>query len=66
MIRFIEAATLAEFQPRLQMLKSVGKMLEVTSRGRLTIRAAIANLVTYYSGLQPGVEKALAGRLKAA
>ena len=66
LIRFIEAATLAEFQPRLQMLESVGRMLEVTSRGRLTIRAAIANLVTYYSGLRPGVEKALAEKLKAA
>ena len=66
LIRFIEAATLAEFQPRLQMLESVGRMLEVTTRGRFTIRAAIANLVTYYSGLRPGVEKALAEKLKAA
>ena len=66
LIRFIEAATLAEFQPRLQMLESVGRMLEVTSRGRLTIRAAIANLVTYYTGLRPGVEKALAEKLKIA
>ena len=66
LIKFIEASTLADFHPRLQMLDSVGRMLEVTSRGRLTIRAAIANLVTYYTGLMPGVEKALAEKLRTA
>ena len=49
LIRFLGAATLAKSLPRLQMLEIVGCMLEVISRGRLTIRAAMANLVTYYS-----------------
>ena len=68
LFRFLEAATVADFQARLEMLGSVGRLLDMISHRRLSLRAALRNLATYYvySGLLPGVQRALAERTRVA
>ena len=65
-VRYMEAATLADFSTRLESLGSVGRLLAAAGSRRASVRAALANLATYYRGLQPGVDRALEQRLKAA
>ena len=65
-VRFMESATLADFATRLESLGSVARLLEAVGSRRASVRAALANLATYYRGLQPGVDRALEQRRKAA
>lgn len=65
-VRFIEAATLVDFSSRLETLGSVARLLEATGHRRQALRAALHNLAIYYGGLRPGVERALADRLRQA
>ena len=57
LVRFLEAATVADFQARLEMLGSVGRLLDMIGHRRLSLRAALGNLATYYSGQLPGVQR---------
>ena len=66
LVRFLEAATLADFSSRLETLGSVARLLEATGHRRQALRAALHNLAIYYGGLRPGVERALADRLRQA
>jgi midasin len=66
LVRFLEAATVADFPARLEMPGSVGRLLDMIGHRRLSLRAALRNLATYYSGLLPGVKRALAERTRVA
>jgi midasin (ATPase involved in ribosome maturation) len=66
LVRFLEAATVADFPARLEMLCSVGRLLDMIGHRRLSLRAALRNLATYYSGMLPRVQRALVERTRVA
>ena len=61
LIRFMEAGSIADFRARLDILKSVAKLSQISSR-ETAVTSVLLNLHTYYSGLNLGVEKALEGQ----
>ena len=69
LVRFVEAASLADFQTRLDILASVRQMLLLMSGGRPARRwvvACLANLHAYYSRFRTAVDAALHVHLKSA
>jgi len=66
LVRFMEAGSLADFQSRLDILKSVGILLDLVGSKKVSLLSSLRNLHTYYSGLNDGVEQALQQRLRAA
>eukprot|EP00092_Neocalanus_flemingeri_P022654 GFUD01024574.1.p1 GENE.GFUD01024574.1~~GFUD01024574.1.p1 ORF type:complete len:2240 (+),score=854.36 GFUD01024574.1:478-6720(+) len=65
LVRFMEAGSLADFQSRLDILESVSVLLDLIGHKKPSILAALRNLHTYFSGLNPGVEQALKQKLGA-
>ena len=65
LVKFMEAASLADFRARLLILHSVGTLLRLLGRSKRST-AALANLHTYYTDLETGVERALQERTAAA
>jgi hypothetical protein len=68
LVRFVEAASLADFQTRLDILASAQRMLQLMSAGvptRRWVGACLANLHSYYSRFKPAVDAAVNGHLKA-
>ncbi len=70
LVRFVESASLADFQSRLAILVSVRRILVLMSGSggptRRWVLACLANLHAYYSRFRPAVDAALAVHLKAA
>jgi midasin (ATPase involved in ribosome maturation) len=70
LVRFVESASLADFQSRLDILVSVRRILVLMSGSggptRRWVLACLANLHAYYSRFRPAVDAALAVHLKAA
>ena len=58
LVRFMEASSLADFRSRLDILRSVSILLELIGSNKSNILAALKNLYSYYSGLNPGVDQA--------
>ena len=58
LIRFMEAGSISDFRARLDILKSVAKLSQISAR-ESSGTSVLLNLYTYYSDLNLGVEKAL-------
>ena len=58
LVRFMEAGSLADFQARLDIIESVGNLLDILGT-RAQVLPVLRNLHIYYSDLNIGVEKAL-------
>ena len=58
LIRFMEAGSISDFGARLDILKSVAKLSQISAR-ESSVTSVLLNLYTYYSDLNLGVEKAL-------
>ena len=49
LIQFVEASSLADFQVRLDILKSAEKLMELVGSDKKWLSAALANIHQYYS-----------------
>ena len=58
LIRFMEAGSISDFRARLDILKSVANLTKISVTGT-SVGHVLQNLLTYYSDLNLGVEKAL-------